>query len=62
MRLTGREQVSHKTLSDLAAELELYGFVEVERKVRGKPVSIVQYTYIVINHYGRRQQVHHQAH
>jgi len=35
MRLTGREQVSHKTLSELVAELELYGFVEVERKGRG---------------------------
>ena len=36
MRLTGREQVSHKTLSELVAELELYGFVEVERKGRGR--------------------------
>jgi len=34
MRLTGREQVSHKTLSELVAELELYGFVEVKRKGR----------------------------
>jgi len=32
MRLSGREQVSHKTLSELTAELELYGYVEVERK------------------------------
>ena len=32
MRLTGRETVSHKMLSELVAELELYGFVEVERK------------------------------
>jgi hypothetical protein len=36
MRLSGREQVSHKTLSELVAELELYGFVEVERKGRGR--------------------------
>ena len=36
MRLTGREQVSHKTLSELIAELELYGFVEAERKGRGR--------------------------
>ncbi|MGB8310592.1 MAG: hypothetical protein WCE81_01860 [Halobacteriota archaeon] len=36
MRLTGREEVSHKTLSELVAELELYGFVEVERKGRGR--------------------------
>lgn len=36
MRLTGREQVSHKTLSELVAELEFYGFVEVERKGRGR--------------------------
>ena len=34
--LCGREQVSHKTLSELVAELELYGFVEVERKGRGR--------------------------
>jgi cell division control protein 6 len=36
MRLNGREQVSHKTLSELVAELELYGYVEVERKGRGR--------------------------
>ena len=36
MRLRGREQVSHKTLSELVGELELYGFVEVERKGRGR--------------------------
>ena len=36
MRLSGREQVSHKTLSELTAELELYGYVEVERKGRGR--------------------------
>ena len=36
MRLSGREQVSHKTLSALIVELELYGYVEVERKGRGK--------------------------
>ena len=36
MRLSGRELVSHKTLSVLVAELELYGFVEVERKGRGR--------------------------
>ena len=35
MRLDGREQVSYKTLSELIAELELYGFVDVERKGRG---------------------------
>jgi DNA-binding MarR family transcriptional regulator len=41
MRLSGREQVSHKTLSALFAELELYGYVEVERKGRGRgPVYI----------------------
>ncbi|MGZ4864622.1 MAG: Cdc6/Cdc18 family protein [Halobacteriota archaeon] len=28
MRLSGREQVSHKTLSALIAELELYGYVD----------------------------------
>ena len=36
MRLSGREQVSHKTLSALIAELELYGYVEVVRKGRGR--------------------------
>ena len=36
MRLSGREQVSHKTLLALVAELELYGYVEVERKARGR--------------------------
>ncbi len=36
MRLDGREQVSHKTLSELIAELDLYGFVEVERKGEGE--------------------------
>ncbi len=36
MRLDEREQVSHETLSELIAELELYGFVEVERKGRGR--------------------------
>jgi Cdc6-like AAA superfamily ATPase len=36
MRLNGREQVSHKTLSELTAELELYGYVEVERKGGGR--------------------------
>ena len=35
-RLSDREQVSHKTLSVLVAELELCGFVEVERKGRGR--------------------------
>ena len=39
MRLSGREQISHKTLSELVAELELYGFVEVERKGRGRGVD-----------------------
>jgi CDC6, C terminal winged helix domain len=36
MRLSGREQVSHKTLSELVGELGLYGVVEVERKGRGR--------------------------
>ena len=36
MRLNGREQVSHKTLSELVAKLELYGYVQVERKGRGR--------------------------
>src|SRR5665647_3505738 len=36
MRLSGREQVSHKTLSALIAKLELYGYVEVERKGRSR--------------------------
>jgi archaeal cell division control protein 6 len=37
MRLSGREQVSHKTLSQLIAEFELYGYVEVEpRAWKGK--------------------------
>jgi len=34
MLLTSREQVSNKTLPELVAELELYGFVEVEGKGR----------------------------
>jgi hypothetical protein len=46
MRLSGREQVSHKTLSALIAELELYGYVEVERKGRGR--GAVSYIYIYI--------------
>ena len=45
MRLSGREQVSHKTLSVLVAELELYGFVEVEREGRGRGRG-VDFTYI----------------
>ena len=36
MRLSGREQVSHKTLLALIAELELYGYIEVERKGSGR--------------------------
>ena len=36
MRLSGREQVSHKTLSEPVGELELYGFAGVERKGRGR--------------------------
>ncbi len=36
MRLDGLEQVSHKTLSELIAELELCGFVEEKRKERGR--------------------------
>jgi Cdc6-like AAA superfamily ATPase len=36
MRLSGREPVSHKTLSELVGELELYGYVEVKRKGRGR--------------------------
>jgi Cdc6-like AAA superfamily ATPase len=44
MWLSGREQVSHKTLSALVAELELYGYVEVEeRNVVGAEVSIFIY-------------------
>ena len=34
MRLDGREQVSYQTLSELIVELELYGFVDAERKGR----------------------------
>ena len=34
MRLIGLEQASLKTLSELVAELKLYGFVEAERKGR----------------------------
>ena len=45
MRLSGREQVSHKTLSVLVAELELYGFVEVERKGRGRGRGVDFYIY-----------------
>jgi Cdc6-like AAA superfamily ATPase len=43
MRLDGREQVSYKTLSELIAELELYGFVEMERKGRdpGRGVDFI---------------------
>jgi len=36
MRLNGREQVSHKTLSELVAKLELCSHVEVEQKGRGR--------------------------
>jgi len=36
MRLNGREQISHKTLSELIADLELYSYVEAERKGRGR--------------------------
>jgi archaeal cell division control protein 6 len=43
MRLTGREQVSHKTLSELVSELELYGYVEVERKGRGRGKGVTFY-------------------
>ena len=39
MRLSGQEQASHKTLSALVAELELCGYVEVERKGRGRGVD-----------------------
>jgi Cdc6-like AAA superfamily ATPase len=45
MRLSGREQVSHKTLSVLIAELELYGYVEVERKGRGRGRGVDFYIY-----------------
>jgi Cdc6-like AAA superfamily ATPase len=45
MRLSGREQVSHKTLSALIAELELYGCVEVERKGRGRGRGVDFYIY-----------------
>ena len=43
MRLDGGEQVSYKTLSELIAELELYGFVEMERKARdsGRGVDFI---------------------
>jgi Cdc6-like AAA superfamily ATPase len=44
MRLTDCEHVSHKTLSELVAELvaelELYGSVEVERKGRGRGMGV----------------------
>jgi|GEM_PF-1782755 hypothetical protein len=40
-----RQQVSHKTLSVLVAELELYGFVEVERKGRGRGRGVDFYIY-----------------
>jgi Cdc6-like AAA superfamily ATPase len=43
MRLSGREQVSHKTLSELVSELELYGYVEVERKGRGRGKGVTFY-------------------
>jgi cell division control protein 6 len=43
MRLSGREQVSHKTLSELVSELELYGYVEVERKGRGRGKGVAFY-------------------
>ncbi len=43
MRLEGREQVSHKTLSELVSELELYGYVEVERKGRGRGKGVAFY-------------------
>jgi CDC6, C terminal. len=45
MRLRGREQVSHKTLSALIAELELYGYVGVERKGRGRGRGVDFYIY-----------------
>jgi Cdc6-like AAA superfamily ATPase len=45
MRLSGREQVSHKTFSALIAELELYGYVEVERKGRGRGRGVDFYIY-----------------
>jgi len=41
MRLNGREQVSHKTLSELVADLELYRYVEVEQKGRGRGVAVI---------------------
>ncbi|MGA2884780.1 MAG: hypothetical protein ABSE80_06480 [Halobacteriota archaeon] len=45
MRLSGREQVSHKTLSVLVAELELSGLVEVERKGRCRGRGVDFYIY-----------------
>jgi len=45
MRLSGREQVSHKTLSALIAELELYGCVEGERKGRSRDRGVDFYIY-----------------
>ena len=43
MRLSGQEQVSHKTLSELISELELYGYIEVERKGRGRGKGVAFY-------------------
>lgn len=36
MWLSGREQVSRKTLAELISEVEIYSYVEVERKGRGR--------------------------
>jgi Cdc6-like AAA superfamily ATPase len=44
-RLSGREQVSHKTLSARIAEFELYGYIEVEQKGRGRGRGVDFYIY-----------------
>ncbi|MGZ4929361.1 MAG: hypothetical protein ACXV76_14005 [Halobacteriota archaeon] len=41
MKLSGREQISHKTLSALVAESELYGYVDVEQKERGMAEMLI---------------------
>jgi Cdc6-like AAA superfamily ATPase len=43
-RLDGREQASHKTFSELVADLELYGYVEIERKGRGRGRGVEFYS------------------
>lgn len=36
LHVSGREQISHKTLSELIAKSELYRFIDVEHKGRGR--------------------------